>query len=94
MLHYKKKRKNIIIFITGLHKKPQRCGAFVASAAGPFTQKEWMVIVRWILETRVVRMVTEVTGSESCPVASFGISAFELNFRVLQPELVVPGETV
>jgi hypothetical protein len=30
--------KNFII-ITGLHKKPQGCGASVASAAGPFTTK-------------------------------------------------------
>jgi hypothetical protein len=30
----------IIIFITGLHKKPQGCGASVASAAGPFTTKK------------------------------------------------------
>jgi hypothetical protein len=30
----------IVIFITGLHKKPQGCGASVASAAGPFTTKE------------------------------------------------------
>jgi hypothetical protein len=39
-----------------------------------------------------VRMGTEVTSSESCPVASFGISDVELNLRVLQPELAVPGE--
>jgi hypothetical protein len=30
----------IIIFITGLRKKPQGCGASVASAAGPFTTKK------------------------------------------------------
>jgi hypothetical protein len=30
----------IVIFITGLHKKPQGCGASVASAAGPFTTKK------------------------------------------------------
>jgi hypothetical protein len=30
----------IIIFIAGLHKKPQGCGASVASAAGPFTNKK------------------------------------------------------
>jgi hypothetical protein len=30
----------IIVFITGLHKKPQGCGASVASAAGPFTTKK------------------------------------------------------
>jgi hypothetical protein len=29
----------IVIFVTGLHKKPQGCGASVASAAGPFTTK-------------------------------------------------------
>jgi hypothetical protein len=34
---YSKKRKKLIIFITGLHNKPQGCGASVASAAGPFT---------------------------------------------------------
>jgi hypothetical protein len=38
VLHYKEKRKNI--FITGLHKKPQRCGTSVATAAGPFIQKK------------------------------------------------------
>jgi hypothetical protein len=37
-----KGQKIIIIFITGLHNKPQGCGASVASAAGPFstTKKE------------------------------------------------------
>jgi hypothetical protein len=30
----------IVIFITGLHKKPQGCGASVASAAGSFTTKK------------------------------------------------------
>jgi hypothetical protein len=30
----------IVISITGLHKKPQGCGASVASAAGPFTTKK------------------------------------------------------
>jgi hypothetical protein len=44
MLHYKEKRKKLIIFITGLHKKPQRCGASVASAAGPFTTKKKLPI--------------------------------------------------
>jgi hypothetical protein len=36
-LHEKKKK--LIMFITGLHNKPQGCGASVASAAGPFTTK-------------------------------------------------------
>jgi hypothetical protein len=35
-LHGKTKKK-LIIFVTGLHNKPQGCGASVASAAGPFT---------------------------------------------------------
>jgi hypothetical protein len=29
----------IIIFITGLHNKPQGCSASVASVAGPFSTK-------------------------------------------------------
>jgi hypothetical protein len=38
VLYYKgKKKKKLIIFITGLHNKPQGCGASVASATGPFT---------------------------------------------------------
>jgi hypothetical protein len=41
VLHYREKRKKtVIIFITGLHNKPQGCGASVASAAGPFTKKK------------------------------------------------------
>jgi hypothetical protein len=40
VLHYKVKRKKVIIFITGLHNKPQGCGASVASAAGPFTTQK------------------------------------------------------
>jgi hypothetical protein len=34
------KTKKLIIFITGFHNKPQGCGASVASAAGPFTEKK------------------------------------------------------
>jgi hypothetical protein len=34
------KTKKLIIFITGLHNKPQGCGASVAPAAGPFTTKK------------------------------------------------------
>jgi hypothetical protein len=30
-----KNEKKVIIFITGLHNKPQGCGASVASAVGP-----------------------------------------------------------
>jgi hypothetical protein len=34
VLHYTEKRKKLIIFITGLHNKPQGCGASVASVYG------------------------------------------------------------
>jgi hypothetical protein len=32
--------KELIIFITALHNKPQGCGTTLASAAGPFTTKK------------------------------------------------------
>jgi hypothetical protein len=34
------KTEKKLIFITGLHSKPQGCGAPMASAAGPFTIKK------------------------------------------------------
>jgi hypothetical protein len=37
--------KTQIIFITGLHNKPQDCGASVTSAAGPFTKKKGLECV-------------------------------------------------
>jgi hypothetical protein len=41
VFHYTEKRKTeLMIFITGLHNKPQCCGALVTSAAGPFTTKK------------------------------------------------------
>jgi hypothetical protein len=44
VLHYLEKRKNLIIFLfifsTGLHNKPQGCGASVGSAAGPFSEEK------------------------------------------------------
>jgi hypothetical protein len=39
-LNYSKKRKKLIVFITGLHNKPQGCGESVASDAGPFIIKK------------------------------------------------------
>jgi hypothetical protein len=36
-LQGKTKKKKLIVFITGLHNKPQGCSASVASAAGPLT---------------------------------------------------------
>jgi hypothetical protein len=43
VLHYTEKTKKQIIFITGLHSKPQGCGASVASAACPFTTKKKII---------------------------------------------------
>jgi hypothetical protein len=43
VLYYSEKRKTLIIFITGLHNKPEGCGASVASAAGSFTKKKHVV---------------------------------------------------
>jgi hypothetical protein len=34
------KTKKLIVFFTGLHNKPQGCGASVVSAEGPFTTKK------------------------------------------------------
>ena len=39
-LHGKTGEKKLIVFITGLHNKPQDCGASVACAVGPFTTKK------------------------------------------------------
>jgi hypothetical protein len=36
VLRYTEKLRKLIVFITGLHNKPQGCGASVASAAGAF----------------------------------------------------------
>jgi hypothetical protein len=41
VIHYlENRKKKLIIFITGLQKKPLGCSASVASAAGPFTKKK------------------------------------------------------
>jgi hypothetical protein len=34
------KTKKLIIFLIGLHNKPQGCGGFLESAAGPFSTKK------------------------------------------------------
>jgi hypothetical protein len=53
------KTKKLIIFVTGLHNKPQGCGASVASAAGPFTTTEILFFWCWVvvLVTAVLVMV-------------------------------------
>jgi hypothetical protein len=47
LLHYTKKWKKLIIFITGLYNKPQGCGGSVASAAGPFSKKNLVSVTRY-----------------------------------------------
>jgi hypothetical protein len=39
------RKKEKIIFITGLHNKPQVCGASVASAAEPFTTTAYFTLI-------------------------------------------------
>jgi hypothetical protein len=53
------KTKRLIIFITGLHNKPQGCGASVASAAVPFTTKKYpdVRVIRSEVLTAVSRVM-------------------------------------
>jgi hypothetical protein len=57
-LHYKEKRKKkLIIFITGLHNQPEDCGASVASAAGPFTIKKTALCNTYARHLSVLRSI-------------------------------------
>jgi hypothetical protein len=49
--------KTLIVFITGLHNKPQGCGASVASAAGPFTKKKLTSFSTFLLYAKVASSV-------------------------------------
>jgi hypothetical protein len=40
----------IVIFFTGLHKKPQGCGASVASAARPFSIKKNIILCAFVTQ--------------------------------------------
>jgi hypothetical protein len=51
-LHGETGGNKLIIFITGLHNKPQGCGASVASAAGPFTTKENLHLLPCLITCR------------------------------------------
>jgi hypothetical protein len=53
------KRKKII-FMTGLHNKPQDCGASVASAAGPFTKKKYEA-TNLTLRRKQIKHLTEIS---------------------------------
>jgi hypothetical protein len=73
------KGQKIIIFITGLHKKPQGCGASVASAAGPFTTKKKRVMVLVFSLTskpgRVIIICDKLRHS-ACTVTDIGFIVF------------------
>jgi hypothetical protein len=51
-----RKNEKKIIFITGLHDKPQGCGASVASAAGPLEKRyhKCMYILLWAMHGSIV----------------------------------------
>ena len=65
----RKNEKRLIIFITGLHNKPQVCGASVVSAAGPFTKKKASLLC--ILSPRSGDC--KHLGSESPDILNLGI---------------------
>jgi hypothetical protein len=54
VLYYNEKT---IIFITGLHNKPQGCGASVAAAAEPFTTKKKLFPLTALTGTQSVSCV-------------------------------------
>jgi hypothetical protein len=65
--------KKLITFITGLHNKPQGCGASVASAVGPFTTKK---------VTQCIRLQRGNQSSYSCrtacPLSDAGVETSNL----------------
>jgi hypothetical protein len=66
----------IVIFITGLHNKPQGCGASVASATGPFTTKITIVSdVTWSL-TRLASYVCWLRMKGSSQRQELQVTAF------------------
>jgi hypothetical protein len=57
VFHYWENRKKLIIFITGLHNKPQGCGASVASAAGPFTTQKKLRYIYTALSVTHIKLL-------------------------------------
>jgi hypothetical protein len=84
----------IVIFITGLHKKHQGCGASVASAAGPFTTKKKTMRIqlqyKYSTHTNTIQLHDELI-TECVPAQHQGLLLFQkiknaflhgsLNFR-------------
>jgi hypothetical protein len=72
------KMKKLIIFITGLHSKPQGCGASVASAAGPFTTPQKLSVqIRFLTGTKdsslitFMKIITAYSKSQEEPVTLY-----------------------
>jgi hypothetical protein len=83
----------IVIVITGLHKKPQGCGASVASAAGPFTTIPlWAIyiLLSWHLRLGVqgclFPSIWNVSMPFPCPLLGTG-SASQLLFQMCSRHL-------
>ena len=93
VLHYSEKlKRKLIIFITGLHNKPQGCGASVASAAGSlqkqlFCSVEQSLITITLLNNSVFHELTCVVSvSFRLPDINYDISGFRFaTSRLLQP---------
>jgi hypothetical protein len=60
------KKHLILIFITGLHNKPEGCGASVASAAGPFTTQKSLLLVYIHTYIHTARMHTHTHNTSRC----------------------------
>jgi hypothetical protein len=72
VLHYTETRKKII-FVTGLHNKPQGCGASVRSAEGPFTTKK----IRFNIIISMANGAAELSPKQSKFSAGDGWACFE-----------------
>jgi hypothetical protein len=61
----------IVIFIIGLHKKPQGCGASVASAAGPFITKKKALKYNFKIQISIIKFI--ITRQAIYKVFSFPV---------------------
>jgi hypothetical protein len=73
----RKNEKNIFIFITALHNKPQGCGASLASATGPFTHpppkegKNFQIIFIVTYRSKVSYVASKLIGSKICALLGY-----------------------
>jgi hypothetical protein len=77
----RKKEKNLFIFITGLHNKPQGCDASVACAAEPFTKKKTFKPIGYFMYHQVydLKILHSVHGFYLC----FWNSYYKKDFTLL-----------